>query len=50
METKEDGTIVSKSGEEYLTVDYSRLVPLLVEGIKELRAEVKAIKNVCVGD
>lgn len=50
MEAKDDGTIVSKSGEEYLTVDYARLVPLLVEAIKELRAEVKTIKNVCVGD
>lgn len=45
METKDDGTIVSKSGEEYLTVDYARLVPLLVEAIKELRAEVKALKG-----
>lgn len=45
MDTKEDGTIVSKSGEEYLTVDYARLVPLLVEAIKELRAEVKALKG-----
>lgn len=34
-ETLEDGTIVSKSGENYLTVDYSRLVPLLIEAIKE---------------
>ena len=36
-ETLEDGTIVSKSGEDYLTVDYSRLVPLLIEAIKELQ-------------
>lgn len=45
FETLEDGTIVSKSGEEYLTVDYSRIVPLLIEAIKELRAEVEALKN-----
>lgn len=43
-ETLEDGTIVSKSGEDYLTVDYSRLVPLLIEAIKELKAEVEALK------
>jgi len=43
-ETLEDGTIVSKSGEEYLTVDYSRLVPLLIEAIKELSAEVEMLK------
>lgn len=35
----------SKSGENYLTVNYERLVPLLVEAIKELRAEVKDIKD-----
>jgi len=31
-----DGKIYSKSGENYLTVDYSRLVPLLIEAVKEL--------------
>ena len=31
----------SKSGEDYLTVNYSKLVPLLVEAIKELRAQVE---------
>ena len=30
---------------KYLTIDYERFAPLLVEGIKELRAELKAIKN-----
>lgn len=31
----EDGNKYSKTGENYLTVDYSRLVPLLIEAIKE---------------
>lgn len=40
----EEGNIISKSGEEYLTVRYERLVPLLIEAIKELKAEVDALK------
>jgi hypothetical protein len=35
----------SKSGEKYLTVQYEKLVPLLVEGIKELRLEIKKLKG-----
>ena len=35
----------SKSGEKYLTVQYEKLVPLLVEGIKELRIEIKKLKG-----
>lgn len=38
-----DGTSIS--GENYLTVMYERLIPLLVEGIKELRAEIKTLKG-----
>jgi len=42
---EEEGDVYSKSGENYLTVDYSRIVPLLVEGIKELTEENKQLKQ-----
>jgi hypothetical protein len=52
IETLEDGTIASKSGENYLTVDYSRIVPLLIEAIKEqqtvinnMQAEINSLKR-----
>ena len=46
MDTDEHtGEITSKSGENYLTVDYSKLVPLLVEAIKELTQEVETLKT-----
>lgn len=44
-ETLEDGMIVSKSGENYLTVDYSRLVPLLIEAIKEQQSQINALES-----
>ena len=31
-------------GESYRTVDYSKIVPVLIEAIKELKAELKPIK------
>jgi len=37
-------TNTSKSGENYLTVYYEKLIPLLVEGIKELKAEFDEYK------
>lgn len=41
----EDGNTVSASGENYLTVNYAKLVPLLVEAIKELRSELNELRN-----
>ena len=43
--TSESGDLISKSGSNYLTVQYERLVPLLIEGIKELKREIEILKN-----
>lgn len=44
MKTLEDGSVVSKTGENYLTVKYDRLVPVLVEAIKEQQAQIEELK------
>jgi hypothetical protein len=36
---------LSKSGQNYLTIKYDNLIPLLVEAIKELKKEVDILKN-----
>jgi len=39
----EDGKSIS--GEDYLTIDYPKLIPLLIESIKELKAEIEELKK-----
>jgi hypothetical protein len=45
FDMKENTIDESKSGENYLTIDYSKLVPVLVEAIKELKAEIEELKK-----
>ena len=40
------GVNQSKSGENYLTLHYERLVPVLIEAIKELKAEIDVLKGI----
>ena len=43
--TNDNGVEYSKSGETYLTVQYEKLVPLLIEAIKELTKRVKELES-----
>jgi hypothetical protein len=40
-----DNNLVSKSGSNYLTVNYERLIPILVESIKELNIQITQLKK-----
>lgn len=40
-----NGVETSRSGDNYRTVQYDKIIPLLIEAIKELSAEVEKLKN-----
>ena len=40
-----NGGVTSKSGENYLTLDYSKLVPILVEAIKEQQGQIEELRK-----
>jgi len=44
-EVVKDAPINIDHGTDYLTIDYERVVPLLVESIKDLRAEIDELKR-----
>ena len=41
-----EGIEISRSGENYMTVQYEKLVPLLIEAIKELNTQIKELKGI----
>jgi len=45
MERDENGEIFSKTGNNYLTIQYEKLIPYLIEGMKELKKENELLNN-----
>lgn len=41
----QEGIEISRSGENYKTVQYEKLIPVLIEAIKELNAEIEKLKS-----
>jgi hypothetical protein len=44
-DTDEEGNVISKSGEDYKTVNYSRLTAVLIEAIKEQQKQIDELKE-----
>ena len=42
----QEGVEISRSGENYKTVQYEKIVPLLIEAIKELNNQIKELKGI----
>jgi len=43
--TDSEGKTISKTGQNYKTVYYEKLIPLLIEAIKELSSEIEKLKH-----
>lgn len=48
MDENEKGEIISSSGENYLSIQYERIIPYLIEAIKELKKENELLKSLIV--
>ena len=45
IDKNKDGKLISKSGNNYLSIQYDKIIPYLIEAIKELKAENEIIKR-----